>query len=565
LGGLLLVVTFMMVVATTADQLEIPLPAPVLSLMCLGLGGAAAIRWGHLGGSASRVGDRVVWGAAGVGAALCLPKLLGEPAAHISRLVYGYDNVHHVRMAFATAHERGYFWSADGVDGLYGPGGGYRPGTSLVATYVPWTLRGGYSPPSFTEVVAGAEATYSLLMVVLTFACLLLLRELAWHPRLSAARGVLASGVAATLLVLLGFAPVVTQRGFQAQSLATTSALVGLVMLSQRRAGLSAGGRLLLGSCAVLVAMHAWPLAAVPLAVAVTFASLREWRAIPASTWVGAVLLALLAGYPIYGRPRLLGSGVVIPSDTAFLSSTSPAVLPLPATTWFAALVCAVLVAVLRRRLGLDRWTTKVTTVGCVGALLATALVGGAQVYNGQGLGGYYLQKTLYLTTLIGFVAAAGILCRAVSVRRLPHRPAVLAGLSLVLLMMWAPLATPWAVTHLTNRDPNLLDMTAVQAALDMASSRSSPDRDVVVTGSCEDITSHYTTGWTGTVLRSWNPDRETFVRRLQLEGESLAALVEYAQADATRSLTVYALATCPLTDQIRRAALPNVRLVAHR
>jgi hypothetical protein len=467
-------------------------------------------------------------------------------------------------MAFATALEQGYFWSADGVSGLYGPGGGYRPGTALIATYVPWTLRGGYSQPGFAEVVAGAEATYSLLMVILTVACLLLLRELAWQPRLTATRGILTSGVATTLMVLVGFGPVVTQRGFQAQSLATTCAVIGLVMLSQLCAGLSRGRSLLLGSSAVLVAMHAWPLAAVPLAFAVGVASLRRWREISALAWAGAGLLALLAGYPIYGGPQLLSSGAAIPTDTAFLSSSSPAVLPLPATTWGPALMCALVVAILWRRLGLDWWTTRVASVGVVGALLTTALVGGAQWYNGHGLGGYYLQKTVYLTTLIGFVAAAGILCRTVSARRMTHRPAVLAVVSLVLVLMWAPLATPWAVTHWMNRDPNLLDMPAVQAVLAMPASGSSPDNDIVVMGSCEDITSHYTTRWAGTALRSWNADRETFVRRLELEGESLGALAEYARADKTRTLTVYALASCPLAHEIRRAALPNVRLIAH-
>jgi hypothetical protein len=559
LGGLLAVVTAMVVCATVADVLHIPLPAPIVSMGALATFGAAAYAKGELGRTPRRRGERLIWTVTALGVVMCLPKIFGDTAAHISRLVYGYDNVHHVRMALATALERGYFWSADGIPGVYEAGGGYRPGTSMVATYLPWIATGGYDPPRLAEVIQGAESVYALLMVVVTAACIMLLRELAWDgPNPASSRAVAVSGTALALAILGGFAPVVTQRGFQAQSLATTAAVGGLVMLIQRRAGLTSGGMVLLGWSAVLVAMHAWPLAAVPLAFVVAALSLREWRRLGTGARAGAGLLVLVAGYPIYG-PRLISSASSIPTDTSFLSSTSPAVLPLPASTWAPALAAAVVVALLWWQLGLHRGVTRVITLAVAGALLTTVLVGGAQLHNGRGLGGYYLQKTVYLTTLIGFVLVAAVLSRLVTGSNQRHRPVIVAGASATMLMMWAPLATPWAVTHWTNQDPNLLDMRAVQASLSQEVNGSTTGSDIIVLGSCNNTTSDYTTRWTGTLLRSWTPSREQLVNRLGTEGESLAALREYARNEAQRRIDLYANPACPLATEIRNAKLPNV------
>jgi hypothetical protein len=491
---------------------------------------------------------------------MCIPKLVGEPAAHVSRLVYGYDNVDHVRRALASAVERGYFWSPDGVAGLYGPGGGYRPGSSFLTTYLPWIARGGYEPPNFAQVVAGAEGVFSLLMVAVTVACLLLLRELVGGRTVgSTPLGLTVSGTALAFMVLVGFAPVVTQRGFQAQSLATTAAIGGLVVLTQRRAGLGPRGALWLGTGAVIISMHSWPLAAVPLACAVAGLSLAHWREIGVRGWAGAGVLLIAAGYPAYG-PTVVNRAPTHITRLVDISSTSPAVLPLPATTWGLALVAAAATTLLARRLGFDQWVRWVIDIAVIGALLTTALVAAAQWRNGHGLGGYYLQKTVYLTTLIGFVLAAAILCHIISSRHLPHRPALLTVAVLALLIMCAPLSTPWAVTHWLNHDPNALDMRAVNAAL-KADDGPSAEHDIVVLGSCNNTTSDYTTRWTGTMLRSWSPARDRLVAQLGVEGESVEALREYAASDERRIIDVFAKEACPLTSEIRSAALTNVRL----
>jgi hypothetical protein len=306
--------------------------------------------------------------------------------------------------------------------------------------------------------------------------------------------------------------------------------------------------------------MHAWPLAALPLASVVVVVSLLERRRISAVAWAGAALLALVAGYPIYG-PSMVRSVAVIPTDTTFLSSTSPAVLPLPVTTWGPALGCAVVIAVLWRRLALDPWSTRIVLAAVLAGLLTTGLVAAAQWRNGHGLGGYYLQKTVYLTTLIGFSLVAAVACRVLSATMQRHRPVALAGAAMTMLAMWAPLASPWAITHWTNNDPNLLEMRAVRASLAARSESAIVRSDIVALGTCNDTTSDYTTRWTGTLLRSWSPAREQLVTRLGVEGESLAALRDYALSDDQRTIQVYARSGCPLTTQIQEAALPNVRV----
>jgi hypothetical protein len=548
LGGGLAVVVGMVVTATFANPVGIQLPPPLLALTLLTVFAIAAWRWGDHSPSEPRPGDRAIWGAAALGLAMCVPKLIGTTQEHISRLVYGYDNVNHVRMVLTSIRDMGYWWGAPGVGGSLEVGGGYPPALSFLAAYIPWTVRGGFRSPDVDEAIAGASFFFSIQMVLLAVVSVMIVRDIVGdHER---AIGRHFGMVSVACLVLLGLAPVVAQRGFQSHAMALLTVVSGLTLLMQR--GTSSTVRVGLGAGAIVVASHGWPLAVPALGLPLAYVLLRDRTHLRRNAIVAAAL-APVAAYQLVNAPHLV-------TKTSYLSSQSPAALELPPSTWLVASLVGLAAAVFTSRLGLRRPASDIAGLSVVAALATAGAVAAIQVHNGGGIGGYYLTKTLYLPTLLACALGCGLF-GAGAARRFTLKPVVLTLGTMLLLVVWAPLATPWAITHWTNRDPNVLDMHTVEAALVRARAGEATG-DLVAMGMCEDITSDYTTRWTGTILQNWTRPREDFVDRVAVEGESLDSLREYALADVGRSITVVARAGCPLADEIRNAGLPNVRVV---
>lgn len=554
--GLACTMTFFVVVATACDQLSVPLPPAWLAGVALLVSGAAAWAWGHRR-IAARRGDRAVGALAALGGLLVLPKAFGGPADHVARLVYGYDNVHHVRYSFAMGQVHGYTYGHASVPGLY-EATSYRPAQAFLTEYLPWMLRGGQGSPTFAQTVLFADVVYAAQVVAIAVAAALLLRELIDSvPAVGTSRRAWVAACAVlTVLVMVGLAPVIGQRGFQAQAFATASMLAGLLALAQLRRGVGVNTVLLASAACVALAMNSWPLAAGPLVAAVGFVFLRHVRAVRLVTYPMLAVLIAVAAYPIWGVP-------VFYSDTAWLSSQSPAVMNLPVTTWLPLTVlglASLAWAATRARREVVVQQQGAALVGALGTLVAVPLV---QALSGQRVGGYYVQKTVYALVLLLMVASvAGLswwLARTSGLRRVLG--AVTAGV--LLFVAWAPLGSFAVQTYWRQPGATIYDGRPVAAALARFPDGAPSDLDMVVLGTCRPTASDYTTRWLGTILRSWSVDRNRYVGDIAVRGENLEALQVYASAQRGRTIEVYTHRGCPLGEQIAAAAIPNVRVVA--
>lgn len=556
LGGTAVAV-WMIVVATLADLAALPLPPPLLAATALVASVSAAWFLGDFS-ITTRRGDAVVLGVAALGVGLAVPKMTGSTADHVARLVYGYDSGNHVRYSLAMGQAHGYTYHLDSVPGLYGQTA-YRPAQAFLTEYLPWILRGGYGSPTVSQSLAFAESVYSLQIVALAVAAVLLVRELVdgIQDAGSAPSGAATAWACAVVgaVVLLGISPAISQRGFQAQSMASIAMVTGVLFLCLGdKRSLSTSAAVVGAAGCIALAANAWPLAAGPLVAATAFAVLRRLREVSWWAWCAMAALGAVAAYPVYGPP-------VFYKDATWLSNTSSAVLPLPPSTWgsLAVLGAMGLAGLARSPGGAVGLRTMVSAaVGGVATILGVAAV---QHFTTGDVGGYYLAKSVYAVAILSAVGTGALVWSMLSSWSGPVRLASLVLTACLVLVACLPLMSFSVQTYWRAPSRDIYEAGAVTAALRDYPNGAPADRDVVVLGVCRPTASDYTTRWLGTVLRTWTSDRDALVARLGTQGESLAALQTYAAAQSARRIDVFADPACPLAHQIEGARIPNVTL----
>ena len=324
LGGTAIAV-WMIVVATGADLAGVPVPPSLLAATAL-----VSVPFAWVRGDftlTARRGDAVVLTVAAVGVGLAVPKMFGSPAEHVARMVYAYDSGNHVRYSMAMGQARGYTFHLDSVHGLYEQTA-YRPAQAFLTEYLPWILRGGNDSPTVAQTLAFAESIYALQMAALGVAAVLLVRELVDGLRGATAAPTstpTATGTATRtptpvptrtatatrtatkwacgvvgVVVLFGISPVISQRGFQAQSMATVAMVAGLLFLSLGERGPLGTSAAILGAAGcIALAANSWPLAAGPLVAATAFAVVTRVREGSWWAWAAMAVLGAVALYPV--------------------------------------------------------------------------------------------------------------------------------------------------------------------------------------------------------------------------------------------------------------------------
>jgi len=542
-------------VGVACDLFELAVQPALLAVSGLVVFGLLALIAGDRRRSSRRSGDLLIAVATCLLIAALAPQMIGSGTDIVSRLAPGYDNTNHFRLLVAVGEARGFFWSRNGVDGVFSEAVRYSQGEAFLSAYLSWILRGGYGTPTTSQFLHFVGVLYPLKIVATSMVAVLVTRELVWDRfKLSfARRGRLVSAVAVLLLTAGGITTITIQLGFQTQALANLAVLLGLLALLQRERHNGASAVLLLASGSVVLASHSWPFAVPALAVPMVIVLLRAAMSVRWWAWAAMVAMAFVSVLGYTGLSSAVRAG-------ALLTATSGGtVYRIPAVAWISLGIVSLVTVVWLYRLQESVAPPYIILWAMLGGLITSAAIGAIQ-WTAQGLS-YYFYKSAYLVVLLAAILA-GAFAGLVAGRPLRPGPLTRTAAVCVVLLAWLPLA-PLAFLHFTLTEPPRVSRSAVAEALHGQAIHGSARQDIVVMHPCRSRDVDYSSRWIGTLLKSWTHPREVFVsREEQLRpsptyGERFDMLREYA---ATREgVTVYVARGCPLLRTIMDAQVPRL------